>query len=100
VAAGRFPTTAPRSLDRQLFEGTGDLPSEVELAPLPDLATLDDEALWAEIRRLEIEEDDISLTRRVMHGQIDIMRAERAKRARSGEHLAADDLGAILGGGQ
>jgi len=42
----------------------------------------------------------ISLTRRVMHGQIDIIRAERAKRARSGQHVDAGDLGSILGGGQ
>ena len=61
---------------------------------------MDDAALWAEIRRLEQEEDDISLNRRVMHGQIDIIRAERAKRARSGGHVDADDLGSILGGGQ
>ena len=61
---------------------------------------MDDAALWAEIRRLETEEDDISLNRRVMHAQIDIIPAERAKRARSGEHVDADDLGSILGGGQ
>ena len=46
------------------------------------------------------EEDDISLNRRVMHAQIDIIRAERAKRSRAGEHVDADDLGPILGGGQ
>ena len=49
---------------------------------------------------LEQEEDDISLSRRVMHGQIDIIRAERTKRSRSGGHVDADDLGPILGGGQ
>ena len=39
---------------------------------------------------LEQEEDDISLNRRVMHAQIDIIRAERAKRARGGgEHVDA-----------
>ena len=68
--------------------------------PLPDLAELSDEALWAAIRALEHEEDDISLNRRVMHGQIDIIRAERAKRARGGQHVDAGDLGSILGGGQ
>ena len=88
------------SLERPLYEGTGDLPAEDELAPLPDLSSLDDAALWAEIRSLEQEEDDISLNRRVMHAQIDIIRAERAKRARSGEHVDPDDLGPILGGGQ
>ena len=61
---------------------------------------IDDDALWAEIRRLETEEDDISLNRRVMHAQVDIVTAERAKRSRAGEHVDAGDLGSILGGGQ
>ena len=100
VAAGNFEVKPLTSFERPLYEGTGDLASETDLEPLPDLASLDDAALWAEVRRLEQEEDDISLNRRVMHAQIDIIRAERAKRARSGEHVEADDLGSILGGGQ
>jgi hypothetical protein len=101
VAAGSFESTPPSSLDRPLYTGTGDLPSETELDPLPDLANMDDDSLWAEIRRLEQEEDDISLNRRVMHAQIDIIRAERAKRARGGgDHIEPNDLGPILGGGQ
>ena len=100
VAAGSFETKPLTSFERPLYEGTGNLSAEVDLEPLPDLASIDDAALWAEIRRLEHEEDDISLNRRVMHGQIDIIRAERAKRARSGGHVDADDLGSILGGGQ
>ena len=100
VAAGSFESTPPSSLDRPLYTGTGDLPTETELDPLPDLASMDDDSLWAEIRRLEQEEDDISLNRRVMHAQIDIIRAERAKRSRAGEHVDADDLGPILGGGR
>ena len=100
VAAGSFETHDPSTFERPIFEGTGDVPSESELTPLPDLANMDDAALWSEIRKLEQEEDDISLSRRVMHGQIDIIRAERAKRARGGEHVDAGDLGSILGGGQ
>ena len=100
VAAGSFETTPVTSLERPLYTGTGDVPPEVELDPVPDLASLDDDALWAEIRRLEQEEDDISLNRRVMHAQIDIVRAERTKRSRSGSHVDPDDLGPILGGGQ
>jgi hypothetical protein len=100
VAAGSFEAQAPTSLERPLYEGTGVIPAEAELTPI-DLSSMDDEALWAEIRRLEQEEDDISLSRRVFHGQIDIIRAERAKRARgSGEHVDPDDLGPILGGGR
>ena len=100
VASGNFEAHAPSSLERPLYEGTGVIPAEDEFAPL-DLASMDDEALWAEIRRLEQEEDDISLSRRVYHGQIDIIRAERAKRDRgSGGHVDPDDLGSILGGGR
>ncbi len=100
VAAGSFEAHTPKSLDRPIYEGTGELPAEGDLEPLPDLATMDDDALWAEIRRLEQEEDDISLNRRVIHAQIDIVSAERAKRTRGGEHVDAEDLGSILGGGR
>ena len=101
VADGSFETTPPTSLERPIFEGTGEVPDDTDLTPLPDLSELSDDALWAAIRALEHEEDDISLNRRVMHGQIDIIRAERAKRARGGgQHVDADDLGSILGGGQ
>jgi RsiG-like len=99
VAAGRFEAHTPTSLDRPIYEGTGELATDGELEPLPDLATTNDDALWAEIRRLEQEEDDISLNRRVIHAQIDIVAAERAKRSRAGGHVDADDLGSILGGG-
>ena len=100
VASGSFEPQAPTSFERPLYEGTGVIPAEAEPTPL-DLASMDDEALWAEIRRLEQEEDDISLSRRVYHGQIDIIRTERAKRGRGGGgHIEADDLGPILGGGR
>jgi anti-sigma-K factor RsiG len=99
VAAGQFEAPLPTSLERPIYEGTGDVPDEAEVTPL-DLDALDDDALWAEIRRLEREEDDISLRRRFLHGQIDILRAERAKRARGfGGHVDPGDLGSILGGG-
>jgi len=100
VTAGSFQTHSPTSLERPLYAGTGEVSPEAELEPLPDLASIDDDALWAEIRRLENEEDDISLNRRVLHAQIDIVSAERAKRARAGEHVGTGDLGSILGGGQ
>jgi hypothetical protein len=100
VAAGSFQTHSPTTLERPLYAGTGEIPADADLEPLPDLATLSDDALWAEIRRLETEEDDISLNRRVLHAQIDIVSAERTKRSRAGEHVDAGDLGSILGGGQ
>ncbi len=100
VASGSFEQGSPSTLERPLYSGTGELPDEAELEPLPDLTNVDDDWLRAEIRRLEQEEDDISLSRRVRHAQIDIVRAERAKRSRSGDHVVPGDLGPILGGGQ
>ena len=41
--------------------------------------------------------NDISLHRRVLHGRIDILRAERERRRR-GHHVDPKDLGTILGG--
>lgn len=101
LAAGDVDLPAPTSLDRPLYAGTGALPEDDDLTPLPDLATLSDDDLRSTIRELEHEEDDISLTRRFYQGQVDILRAERAKRSREGGdgHVAPDDLGPILGGG-
>jgi hypothetical protein len=100
VAAGSVDLPSPTSLDRPLYAGTGDLPSEDDLSPLPNLATLSDDDLRTMIRELEHEEDDISLERRFYQGQVDILRAERAKRARGGGgHVEMGDLGSILGGG-
>ncbi len=100
VASGSFEAHTVTSVARPLFEGTGDTPAGDKVSNPSDPASLDDDALWAEIRRLEQEDDDISLGRRVMHGQIDIMRAEQAKRAQGGAHVETSDLGSILGGGQ
>ena len=83
-----------------MYSGTGDVPAEHELEALPELSTLDDDTMRPMIRSLEQEEDDISLGRRVLHAQIDIARAERTKRSRSGAHIDAGDIGSILGGGQ
>jgi RsiG-like len=62
--------------------------------PLPDLTTLTDDDLRVTIRDLEKEEDDISFRRRVLHGRIDILRAELVARLReqvsAGEAQLAD----------
>jgi hypothetical protein len=64
------------------------------LEPLPDFATLSDDDLRAMIHELEKEEDDISFRRRVLHGRIDILRAELVARLReqvsAGEAKLAD----------
>jgi hypothetical protein len=64
------------------------------LEALPDFATLTDDDLRVMIRELEKEEDDISFRRRVLHGRIDILRAELVARLReqvsAGEAQLAD----------
>ena len=47
---------------------------------LPDLASLSDSDLKALIRELEAEENDISYRRRLLHGKLDILRAELVAR--------------------
>jgi hypothetical protein len=62
--------------------------------PLPDLSTMTDDDLRTLIRELEKEEDEISFRRRVLHGRIDILRAELVARLReqvsAGEAKLAD----------
>jgi hypothetical protein len=48
--------------------------------PLPDLKTLSDQALRDLIRDLVREERDVSYRRRLLHGKIDILRAELVAR--------------------
>jgi hypothetical protein len=50
------------------------------LEPLPDLATLSDADLKALIDDLQREEQEISYRRRLLHGKIDILRAELVSR--------------------
>jgi hypothetical protein len=72
--------------------------------PLPDFSTLNDDDLRVMIRELEKEEDEISFRRRVLHGRIDILRAELVARLReqvsAGEAQLADveRLSEILAG--
>jgi hypothetical protein len=97
VEAGTLDLPPPETLDRPIFDGTGDVPEDHPKESLPDLASLTDDELRAMIVALEREEDDISLRRRVLHGRIDILRAERERRRR-GLHIDPADLGPILGG--
>jgi hypothetical protein len=60
----------------------------------PDLGSLDDQELKDLIRRLTEEEMDVSYRRRILHGKIDILRAELVNRLRKkndgGEDLISD----------
>ncbi len=76
IAEGHtLPTLEPKDLDRPIFEGTGDLPEDHDLGPMPDLASMSDEELRALIHELEVEEDDVSFHRRVLQGHLDIVRS-------------------------
>jgi hypothetical protein len=50
------------------------------LEPLPDLATLSDENLKGLIDAYTREEQEVSYRRRILHGKIDILRAELVAR--------------------
>ena len=71
---------------------------------LPDLASLSDQELRDLIRELMHEEHEVSYRRRILHGKIDILRAELQARLRTqvgeGEsplkEIDVDKLAAIL----
>ena len=50
------------------------------MQPLPDLGSLADDALKELIGKLEEEEREVSYQRRLLHGKIDILRAELVAR--------------------
>jgi hypothetical protein len=55
----------------------------------PDLATLSDQELKDLIHDLERQENEVSYRRRILHGQIDILRAELIARLR--DHVDAGE---------
>ena len=55
------------------------------MEPLPDLATLSDDDLKQLIDNLTQEEQEISYRRRLLHGKIDILRAELVARLQKTE---------------
>jgi RsiG-like len=70
---------------------------------LPDLAALADADLKALIKQLEEEENEISYKRRMLHGKLDILRAElvaRLQKKGEGElgQVDLDRLSEILAG--
>jgi len=58
---------------------------------LPDLATLTDEDLKKLIDELTVEEQEVSYRRRLLHGKIDILRAELVSRLQKTEGMSALD---------
>ena len=74
------------------------------MEPLPDLATLPDEDLKKLIDDLTREEQEVSYRRRLLHGKIDILRAEAVARLKKTEgrsvldHVDINALSEILSG--
>jgi hypothetical protein len=74
------------------------------MEPLPDLATLTDEDLKTLIDELTREEQEVSYRRRLLHGKIDILRAELVARLQATqgrsvlEAVDVDSLTEILTG--
>ena len=74
------------------------------MEPLPDLATLSDENLKKLIDDLTQEENEVSYRRRILHGKIDILRAELVARLKATEGKSVletvdiESLSAILTG--
>ena len=72
--------------------------------PLPDLGSLSDDELKKLIDQLEQEERAVSFQRRMLHGKIDILRAELVARLQSSggrsvlDQVDVDRLTAILMG--
>jgi hypothetical protein len=58
----------------------------------PDLGSLTDEELKDLIKELTAEEMDISYRRRILHGKIDILRAELVNRLRKKHEGGADAI--------
>ena len=74
------------------------------MEPLPDLATLSDEDLKKLIDDLTREEQEVSYRRRLLHGKIDILRAELVSRLQKTEgrsvleQVDVESLSEILAG--
>jgi hypothetical protein len=72
--------------------------------PFPDLASLADDDLKQLIDELTREEQEVSYRRRILHGKIDLLRAELQARLRETggksvlEQVDVDRLAAILAG--
>jgi RNA polymerase-interacting CarD/CdnL/TRCF family regulator len=61
--------------------------------PLPELGSLEDAALKSLIEELEQQEREVSYQRRLLHGKIDILRAELVARLqKSGGRSVLDQV--------
>ena len=74
------------------------------MEPLPEFGSLSDNELKTMIGELEQQERDVSYQRRILHGKIDILRAELVARLKQSggksvlDHVDVESLTAILTG--
>ena len=74
------------------------------MEPFPNLESMSDEDLRAEIDKLMEEEQEVSYRRRLLHGRIDMLNAERVARLKEGAgrgplgEVDVDKLAEILAG--
>ena len=74
------------------------------MEPLPDLESMSDEQLRKLIHDLVEEEQEVSYRRRILHGKIDILRAELVARLQASggrsvlDQVDVDSLTKILAG--
>jgi hypothetical protein len=68
----------------------GSLPP-MTMDTFPDLGSLSDQELKDLIQQLTDEEQEVSYRRRILHGKIDILRAELVNRLRK-KHEGGEDL--------
>ena len=64
---------------------------DLAMDSFPDLGALTDEELKELIRRHTEEEQEVSYRRRILHGKIDILRAELVNRLRK-KHEGGEDV--------
>jgi hypothetical protein len=77
--------------------------TQMELEPLPDLASLPDAELKELIKDLTQAEREVSMQRRVLHGRIDMLRQELVRRLTTKDEgelsvVDVDALARILAG--
>jgi len=65
--------------------------ASMSMDTFPDLGSLSDQELKDHIQQLTDEEQEVSYRRRILHGKIDILRAELVNRLRK-KHESGDDV--------
>ena len=62
------------------------------MEPFPNLASMSDADLTAEIKKLSDEEQEVSYRRRLLHGRIDMLKAEVVARKQKNPSTELDEV--------